>query len=77
MPKLAEAGRCGWHSVGFGMLFHTLGSSDAQWEHHRELFPAPGTRRRLEADGWGPVGSWFPWGYWTRPLDVAALPEPA
>ena len=76
MAKLAEAGRYGWHSVGFGMLFHTLESSDVQWEHHRELFPAPGTGRRLESEGWGQVGSGFPWGYYTRALDVPALPEP-
>ncbi|MBW4095401.1 MAG: hypothetical protein HIU81_08500 [Acidobacteria bacterium] len=67
MDALAEAGRHGWHSVGFGMYFHDLAHTDEQWEHLRvAAFGA--SRRGLEAEGWQRIGNmWFPWAYYARP----------
>ncbi|WP_219817389.1 hypothetical protein [Arthrobacter sp. N199823] len=67
MEALAEAGRNGWHSVGYGMYFHNLVRTDEQWEHLRvAAFGA--TRRGLEAEGWLRIGvMWFPWAYYARP----------
>src|SRR5690606_3620807 len=72
MEVLNRAGRAGWHSVGFGALYHVVERSDRQWEHTRVL--ALGRRRRrLEQEGWERIGSmWFPWTYFKRPLDLPA-----
>jgi hypothetical protein len=72
MARLNEVGRYGWHSVGFGVMFHTVEKSDVQWEHLRVTvgIGTPG-------DGWTRVGGmWFPWVYYARPTTQAALPEP-
>ncbi|KXF50473.1 hypothetical protein AXA44_19050 [Rhodococcus sp. SC4] len=75
MHILNHAGTYGWHSVGFGTLFHTVRKSEEQWEHTR--VSAPASRQKLEADGWQKVGTlWFPWAYFKRPLGIPALPEP-
>jgi hypothetical protein len=78
MDQLEEWGRHGWHSVGYGPLFHDVEKSPVQWEHKRAVI---GSRKAkdLEAEGWQRIGSsWFPWVYLKRPLDVPALPgEPA
>lgn len=67
MEALAEAGRDGWHSVGYGMYFHDLVRSDEQWEHRR-IAAFGSSRHSLEADGWQRVGAmWFPWAYYARP----------
>ena len=75
MRVLDRAGRYGWHSVGYGALFHIVMKSDQQWQHERVL---PGSRRRyLLAEGWEPFGSgWFPFEYFKKPTGVPALPEP-
>jgi hypothetical protein len=76
MRVLERAGRYGWHSIGFGALFHIVEKSDLQWEHRR--VHAVGTdRRELEDAGWEQIGSlWFPWAYYTRCTGEPALPEP-
>ncbi|HZL03500.1 MAG TPA: hypothetical protein VFC48_10290 [Cellulomonas sp.] len=76
MRVLERAGRYGWHSIGFGALFHIVEKSDLQWEHRR--VHAVGTdRRELEDTGWEQIGSlWFPWAYYTRCTGEPALPEP-
>jgi len=62
MAVLARAGRHGWHSVGYGPLFHVLERDDQQWEHDRTAGRAP------RGDGWQPVGGgWAWWTYWARP----------
>jgi len=67
MEALAEAGRAGWHSIGYGMYFHDLVQSDEQWEHLR-VTAFGSSRHRLEAEGWHRVGAlWFPWAYYARP----------
>ena len=74
MEQLNAWGRHGWHSVGYGPLFHDVEKSAVQWEHARAVI---GSRkaRDLEAQGWERVGSlWFPWTYFKRPLDVPAEP---
>ncbi|MET0930587.1 MAG: hypothetical protein ABWX74_13790 [Aeromicrobium sp.] len=74
MDQLEEWGRHGWHSVGYGPLFHDVEKSPVQWEHRRAVI---GSRkaRDLEADGWERIGTmWFPWVYLKRPLDVPAVP---
>jgi len=75
MRALREAGRHGWHSVGFGALFHTLARSPYQWEHTRVLVRSR-LVAKLEAEGWQRIGdAWFPWAYYKRRLDQPALPE--
>jgi hypothetical protein len=73
MERLNEAGKHGWHSIGFGTLYHDLARTDEQWEHRRvSMFTA---RAELEADGWQKIGAlWFPWAYYARPLGIPALP---
>lgn len=75
MAALAELGRQGWHSVGYGTAHHVLEKSDQQWEHRRLLWGAA-HRRQLEAEGWQLIGTaTFPWSYWARPTGRAAEPE--
>lgn len=71
MRVLTRAGRHGWHTIGFGTLFHTVARSDRQWEHYRGGFMAGPPA----GEGWQRVGSgWGPWTYYTRPVDAPALP---
>lgn len=78
IDQLNEWGRHGWHSIGYGPLFHDVEQSPTQWEHARAVV---GSRkaRDLEAGGWDRIGSmWFPWVYLKRPVDLPAVPgEPA
>jgi hypothetical protein len=71
-------GRHGWHSIGYGPLFHDVEKSPVQWEHKRAVV---GSRRAkdLEAKGWERIGTmWFPWTYLKRHLDTPAEPgEPS
>ncbi|WP_406087220.1 hypothetical protein [Streptomyces virginiae] len=69
MAALEEAGRDGWHLVGYGSFFHEVEASAHPWEHCRVTLSAGGRHRRMEAEGWIPVGAgWFPWRYYKRPL---------
>jgi hypothetical protein len=72
MEALVEAGRQGWHSVGFGMYFHDLVHPDEQREHLR--VGAFGARHRdLLQGGWQRIGAmWFPWAYYKRPTGKPA-----
>ncbi|WP_199421486.1 hypothetical protein [Actinotalea solisilvae] len=72
MRVLDRAGRHGWHSVGYGALFHVVERSDVQWEHART-----GILSRPRGDGWERVGGgWVLWSYWARPTSAPALPGP-
>ncbi|WP_295822731.1 hypothetical protein [uncultured Deinococcus sp.] len=76
MDILNRAGRYGWHSVGFGPLYHTVQRDTVQWEHLRVLAFDPG-RAALTAQGWQQVGTlWFPWAYYARPTGEPALDGP-
>jgi hypothetical protein len=75
MEALRQAGRHGWHSVGFGAYQHTLERSSTQWEHRRIRVVAVGTRSRLEQEGWQVIGTWFPWVYLKLNTGIPALPE--
>jgi hypothetical protein len=69
MAALARAERYGWHSVGYGPLYHVLERDDRHWEHARTWGGRP------DGAGWQPVGGgWGWWSYWTRPLDAPAVP---
>ncbi len=74
MEVLAREGTYGWHSIGFGTLYHLVERSEVQWEHLRVL--ATSTHRRaLEREGWSRIGSmWFPWAYYGRKTALPALP---
>jgi hypothetical protein len=73
MEALEEAGRYGWHSVGYGPYFHMLERDTVQWEHRR-VYAWSRNRMALEREGWQMVGSgWFPWAYYARPTDVPAI----
>ncbi|WP_328461897.1 hypothetical protein [Streptomyces sp. NBC_00448] len=73
MAALAQAGAEGWQLVGYGALYHEVEASDRRWEHCRVTIAAAARRRRMEAEGWVPVGAgWFPWRYYKRPLHEAA-----
>ncbi|MET9610776.1 hypothetical protein ABZZ17_37795 [Streptomyces sp. NPDC006512] len=72
MAALTAAGLEGWHLVGYGSFFHEVEASDHPWEHCRVTLAAGGRNRRMEAEGWIPVGAgWFPWRYYKRPLPPA------
>ncbi|EYB68211.1 hypothetical protein DEIPH_ctg025orf0050 [Deinococcus phoenicis] len=76
MDILKRAGRYGWHSTGFGTLYHTVQKDTQQWEHRRVVVFDP-SRRGLEAEGWQRIGNlWFPWGYYKRPTGRPALAPP-
>ncbi|HEX7806940.1 MAG TPA: hypothetical protein VF413_12280 [Cellulomonas sp.] len=76
MRVLDRAGRYGWHSIGFGALFHIIEKSDLQWEHRR-VHVVGADRREVEDAGWEQIGSvWFPWAYYKRCTGEPALPEP-
>jgi hypothetical protein len=67
MDALDEAGRAGWHSIGFGMYFHDVIESNEQWEHLR-VAAFGSSRHSLEGEGWHRIGTmWFPWAYYARP----------
>ena len=75
MSALRQAGRHGWHSIGFGANFHLVAKSPYQWEHTRVLVRSSRIPR-LEAEGWQRVGdAWFPWAYYKRRLDELAVRE--
>lgn len=66
MDTLADWGRRGWHSVGFGPMFHDIIKSDVQWEHCRVVVGSRAARG-LERNGWERIGTmWFPWIYFKR-----------
>lgn len=70
MAALEEAGRDGWHIVGYGPFFHEVEASDHPWEHCRVTLPSGARHRRMESEGWIPVGAgWFPWRYYKRPVE--------
>ncbi|MFE0579163.1 hypothetical protein [Streptomyces sp. NPDC058874] len=70
MAALEEAGRDGWHMVGYGPFFHEVEASGQPWEHCRITLPSAARHRRMESEGWIPVGAgWFPWRYYKRPVD--------
>ncbi|MDQ3632535.1 MAG: hypothetical protein M3417_14950 [Actinomycetota bacterium] len=71
MEALDREGRQGWHLVDFGPLFHVVEASDHPWEHRRVPFAGGSRLRRLQAEGWMPVGTWFPWRYLKRPLAIS------
>ncbi len=72
MRVLDRAGRHGWHSVGYGALFHVVEHSPVQWEHMRT-----GIATRPRGEGWQRIGGgWVLWSYWARPLDAPAVPGP-
>ena len=72
MDTLADWGRRGWHSVGFGPMFHDVVKSDVQWEHRRAVVGGRAARG-LEQHGWERIGStWFPWVYFKRATDRPA-----
>ncbi|GLW03383.1 hypothetical protein [Streptomyces lavendulae] len=73
MAALEEAGRDGWHVVGYGPFFHEVEASGHPWEHCRVALPSAARHRRMESEGWIPVGAgWFPWRYYKRPLTPGA-----
>ncbi|RKS97201.1 hypothetical protein BX286_7015 [Streptomyces sp. 3211.6] len=72
MAALEEAGRDGWHMVGYGPFFHEVEASGHPWEHCRVTLPSAARHRRLESEGWIPVGAgWFPWRYYKRAVGPA------
>lgn len=76
IERLNEVGRHGWHSIGFGSLYHDLARSDQQWEHCRVSVFAP--RQELEAAGWQKIGGrWFPWAYYARATGAPVLLDDA
>ncbi|MFI1972602.1 hypothetical protein [Streptomyces cinnamoneus] len=69
MAALEEAGRDGWHMVGYGPFFHEVEASSHPWEHCRVTLPSLARHRRMQSEGWTPVGAgWFPWRYYKRPV---------
>lgn len=78
IDELNAWGRHGWHSVGFGPMFHDLQHSSMQWQHCRVVVGSRAARD-LDHDGWERIGTmWFPWVYFKRSTDQRAVPgEPA
>ncbi|WP_053694103.1 hypothetical protein [Streptomyces sp. WM6372] len=77
MAALDEAGRDGWHLVGYGAFFHEVEASGHPWQHCRMSLSYGGRQRRMESEGWIAVGNgWFPWRYYKRPLPPAAADRP-
>jgi len=74
METLHREGLQGWHLVDFGPFFHVVEASEQPWEHRRVPFAVGSRLRRLEAEGWTPVGAWFPWRYLKRPLATPGEP---
>lgn len=75
MDVINAMGRKGWHSVGYGPLFHDLQRSEIQWEHRR-VFVGSRKARNLESQGWERIGTmWFPWHYFKRSRDIPAEDE--
>jgi hypothetical protein len=73
MAVLAEEGLRGWHSIGYGTLYHLVERSEWQWEHRRVVWSPISPLRRLEAEGWELIGRiTFPWAYYARRLDIPA-----
>ncbi|MFJ6212328.1 hypothetical protein ACIQGZ_03205 [Streptomyces sp. NPDC092296] len=73
MAALEAAGREGWQLVRYGPLYHVVEASDRRWEYRRVPMAFGPRHRRMEAEGWTPVGAGvFPWRYYKRPLDDAA-----
>ncbi|MFJ5546432.1 hypothetical protein [Streptomyces sp. NPDC093225] len=73
MAALEEAGRDGWHMVGYGPFFHEVEASGHPWEHCRVTLPSVARHRLMKSEGWIPVGAgWFPWRYYKRPVDPAS-----
>ena len=77
LNALAREGRRGYHLVDFGPFYLLLEASDHPWEHRRAIAPSRAAQRRLEAEGWEPVGTWFPFRYYARPLAAAAVTDDA
>lgn len=72
MDVLNEKGRQGWHSIGYGPLFHDLEKSDFRWVHKR-AFVGSRKAKNLENDGWERIGHvWFPWIYFKKCLGIPA-----
>jgi hypothetical protein len=68
MAALEREGRRGYHLVDFGPFYLVVEASDRRWEHRRTIAPSRPAQRRLEEEGWEPVGTWFPFRYYARPL---------
>jgi hypothetical protein len=68
MAALEREGRRGYHLTDFGPFYLVLEASDRRWEHRRTIAPSRAAQRRLEEEGWEPVGTWFPFRYYARPL---------
>ncbi len=76
MEALERVGMYGWHSVGYGPLYHLVVKSPRRWQHAR-VATFGGGSTSFEEHGWQRVGkSWFPWSYYKRELMEEALPEP-
>jgi hypothetical protein len=72
MAVLGRAAVYGWHSVGYGPLYHLVERDGLQWEHRRASLGAVPA-----GDGWLQVGGgWGWWRYWARPLDRLAVEDP-
>lgn len=68
MRELELAGRQGWHTVGAGMLTHTMVRTDTQWEHRRVVWRRAAAS--YERDGWQIGCRAFPWLYLVRDLGL-------
>jgi hypothetical protein len=68
---LDEEGQRGFHLVDFGPLYLVIEASSQQWKHRRLLGISPAREKRMRSEGWIPVGAWFPFHYFKRPLGVA------
>jgi len=77
MAALEREGRRGYHLVDFGPFYLVLEGSDRRWEHRRAIAPSRAAQRRLEEAGWEPVGTWFPFRYYARPLAAAPVTDAA